>query len=109
MTSHTPKSAQALYTLRLNAENPLRYFCPDSLEWLRQHPDLAEAWDACTRPAWLIWWLHDHLDLRSDGATFAFTDAYDLHFSSSDEDPHLADKVRALFTFWGEQRSPEAQ
>jgi hypothetical protein len=30
--------------------------CPNSLEWTRQFPTAQEAWDACERGSWLLWY-----------------------------------------------------
>lgn len=31
--------------------------CPHAKEWLLSQPDAQTAWDACERPAWMIWYL----------------------------------------------------
>jgi hypothetical protein len=53
--------------------------CPGAKEWLSKFDSLQEAWDACERPDWMMWWLNrihpidiDVLQLRRELAEFAW-------------------------------------
>ncbi len=32
--------------------------CREAVGWLKQFPRLADAWECCDRPDWMIWFLH---------------------------------------------------
>jgi hypothetical protein len=31
--------------------------CSEGMEWAKKYPNAKEAWEACSSPAWMIWWL----------------------------------------------------
>jgi len=39
--------------------------CITAVEWAKAHPTLAEAWDACDRPDWMLW-LISALQIQAD-------------------------------------------
>lgn len=60
--------------------------CREALVWLKQFRSLRTAWDECTRPDWLVWYLH-----KSGRLTRAFCTSFAAccRQSVTDGDPKM--------------------
>lgn len=84
-----------------------RSFCRPAHEAL-QGKTLAQAWKDCTKPAWMLWWLDDHLNLNLDQHELnRLWDRQAQWFSDPSEDSAACDRIRAHFTYWGERKQQQ--
>ena len=111
MKTYTYREASALFASTLAAgDGADRPFCRPFRDWARAHPTLKDAWNACDRPAWMVWWLNDHLRVIG---IFEMGDLMNRIFGennwnllSATVDSDGADFIRSGYTYYGTTPRP---
>lgn len=71
--------------------------CADAVEWARGMTD-SEAWEKCTRPAWLTWWIEEHYN-RSRTVYInmrLLLEEENIRWWEFREDPETCNRIRAV-------------